>query len=108
VLNQLLTQLFNFLNNYLPEQVKITQTTVIFETIYAKLQDKAISDADRLKVLYGNYVRYAQTDQQILKLKDWILGEDPNLADRSIKDTSLLWAIVKKVFSISDEMLTRE
>jgi len=60
----------------------VAETTVIFDAIYEKLQDETIVDVDKLEVLYKNLLKYAQTDAQILKLKDWIMGDDPTLAGR--------------------------
>lgn len=59
-----------------------TQTTVIFEEIYSRLQDKSLTNIDRLEVLYKNFLKYAQNDDQILKLKDWIMGNDTTLEGR--------------------------
>ena len=53
------------------------------------------------------FVKFAQSDQQILKLKDWVMGNDPTLATREIFDKNLPWEIVKKVFSVGDASLSK-
>ena len=53
------------------------------------------------------FVKFAQSDQQILKLKDWVMGDDPTLATREIFDKNLPWDIVKKVFSVGDASLSK-
>jgi aminopeptidase N len=108
VVNQLLTGLLAFISGYLSADEGAAQSTIIFEAIYQRLKDETLTDTDRLQVLYKNYVKYALTDQQVLKLKDWILGDDPALAGRTINDNNLPWEIVKKVFSVSDSALSKE
>ena len=72
------------------------------------MQDMGITDTDRLQVLYKNFVKYAVSDSQVLKLKDWILGADATIVTREIFDLNLPWEIVKKVFSVADSSLTIE
>lgn len=81
-MNQLLADLFVYLSYYLDSDNMKTQTTVIFEEIYSRLQDKSLTNIDRLEVLYKNFLKYAQNDDQILKLKDWIMGNDTTLEGR--------------------------
>jgi len=66
-----------------------------------RLQDPKLDDFDRIKVLSQHYINYADTDAQVLKLKDWLYGDDANLINLPLTDNNLSWQVVKKVFGVS-------
>ena len=102
-----MTDLYVYISNYSTGDTKNNQFDSIFQAIYRKMQESSVTHNDRLQVLFKNFVKFAQTDTQILKLKDWIMGDDPSLEGRQIFDKNLPWDIVKKVFSVSDSNLTK-
>jgi len=63
-------------------------TGIIFERLYKELQGSI--DNNRVKVLSKHYVNYAVTDAQVLKLVDWLKGEDFSL-DIILTDDILMW-----------------
>jgi len=42
VVSQLLTDLYGFMTNYLNEDEKVVQSTIIFDKIYTQLKDESI------------------------------------------------------------------
>lgn len=72
----------------------------IFDELYAQLQDPNLTSFDRIKTLSKYYISYAESDSQVLRLNDWLHGDDPNLIILPILDNELAWQIVKKVFAV--------
>lgn len=105
VVNQILSELLTFLKNYTSTDEMIALASIVFAAIYDNL--KISSDVDLTTVLTRQFINYAQSDSDILKLKDFLLGADPSLADIEITDEDLPWEIVKKVFSVSDSVLSK-
>lgn len=60
----------------------LAQTGIVFDTLYGKLQDTNIVKSDRVTIFISQFIDYAQTDAQILKLKDLLLNADPTIIDR--------------------------
>ena len=71
-----------FLNNYTTLDEKHTHSNVIFSLCYKQLQDMSITSPDRITLLEKFYIRFAQTDVQIVRLKDWLMDEDATLTNR--------------------------
>ena len=106
--NQLLEELNGFMNHYLTNDQIGYQADILFAKIYNELQDMSIQDYDRITILQKFYIKFAQTDAHILQLKKWLMKEDPTISARQIKDETLPWNIVKKVFTVSDSVLSKE
>lgn len=60
----------------------------------------SIVDYDRITILQKFYIKFAQTDAHVLQLKKWLMKEDITILAREIKDETLPWNIVKKVFAV--------
>ena len=60
----------------------LAQTGIVFDTLYGKLQDTNIVKSDRVTIFISQFIDYAQTDAQILKLKDLLLNADPTIIAR--------------------------
>lgn len=82
VVSQILTELLGFLNNFVSTDDKAVHTETIYQALYKKLQDSGITDPDRVTVLEKFLIRYSHLDSQIVRLKDWLLGDDVTLASR--------------------------
>lgn len=78
VVNQLLSELLAFLKNYTSADAMSTLASIVFAAVYDNL--KSSTDFDRTSVLTRQFINYAQSDSDILKLKDFLLGTDPSLA----------------------------
>lgn len=72
------------------------------------MQDLSITNEDRLTALQKFYIKFAHTSAQVLKLKDYLFGDDPTLRTRPIEDEQLPWDICKKVFALPDSVVDRE
>lgn len=58
------------------------QCELVFEAIYKELTKETLTNYDRVTVLTKHWVNFAQNDYQILRLKDFLMKEDPSLAGR--------------------------
>jgi hypothetical protein len=108
IMGQILTQFYGFLVNYTTEEEREVQSTVLFDAIYKKLQDLSITNEDRLTAYQKFFIKFAHTNDQVVELKDYLLGDDPTLKTRPIEDETLPWTICKKVFALPDTVYTRE
>lgn len=80
VVSRLLSELLTFLKNYAPAEQTASLTSTVFQAIYDSLPSTS-EDSDRMTALSVQLVAYAQSDEEILILKDFLLGNDPKLAN---------------------------
>lgn len=91
VVNQLLAELLTFLKDYTSDDEMSVQSGLVFDAIYEQLKGDTVISYDLMAVLEKHFISYAQNDYQILRLKDFLMKEDPSLATRSILDEDQLW-----------------
>jgi len=83
IMSQILTQFYGFLANYTTEDDREAQSTVLFDAIYKKLQDLSIT-GDRLTAYQKFFIKFAHSNDQVVKLKDYLFGDDPLIGSRPI------------------------
>jgi hypothetical protein len=78
--------------------------TEIFDKIYDLLNTTIFTekDTDRVQILYKQFIAFAATDAQKMKLNDLLQDKDLTKVSSVVEvSNEYCWEIVKKVFSVS-------
>lgn len=107
IMDNMLSLLLEYIEGYLSSEDIVIQGSIVFNRIYDEIQ-KDISNEQRNQVLVKHLINFAETDDQILLLKRFLMEEDQNISAQIIIDEDLPWLIVKKVFALKGSLSKEE
>lgn len=84
IFEMILKNLLKCLTGFVPSDVGKPLRSKMFDIIYQKLVDIDAANTERTQILSDCYIKYANTETEILNLELWLKGTDAGLSDKTL------------------------
>ena len=100
IFEMILKNLLKCLNSFVPSDVGKPLRSKMFGIIYQQLINIDVTKTERIQILSDCYIKFANTEEEILKLELWLKGTDAGLSNKTL-NLDQKWEIVKKIFTLN-------